>query len=73
MINLHISQHKKEFDIELYGADGLILNELSTAALRVLDAMERCNGHQAKENLTTLILMLIEKSEENGNVRHKRE
>jgi len=63
MINLHISQRKKEFDLELYGADGLILNELSTATLRILDAMEQYNGHPARENLTALVLMLIEKSE----------
>jgi len=69
MINLHIDQTNSEMNMELRGADGLVLNELSTAALRMLDAMERCNGHPAKENLTTLILMLIEKSEQKEQKR----
>ena len=60
MINMHIGNG--EMSLELNGSDDLLIDELSTAVVRMLGAMEQSDGNPVKENLTLLILQLIDKS-----------
>lgn len=60
MINMHIGN--REMSLELNGSDDLLIDELSTAVVRMLGAMEQSDGNPVKENLTLLILQLIDKS-----------
>ena len=62
MIRLHIDRNETE--IEMHDSDELILRELSSATIKMLQAMEHCNGNPAKENLTVLIMMLINETEQ---------
>ncbi|MBR4320549.1 MAG: hypothetical protein IKI37_11500 [Oscillospiraceae bacterium] len=46
-------------EMELNGSDELLIDEFSTAIIRMLYAFERHSGVPVKENLTKLILTLI--------------
>lgn len=62
MIHLHV--HEDKMELEMRGSDATILDELSTAVVRILDALERSDGNPANENMTFLILMLLNKMQE---------
>lgn len=61
MIQLWICE--KEMEVRLRGSDEMLLDELSTAVTRMLRAMERSEGRPVADNLTALILSLLEKTE----------
>lgn len=62
MIDLHTDQNG--MTIDMAGSDRLILEELSAASVRILSALGRDSGFSVRENLTALVLILIEKSEQ---------
>ncbi len=61
MISLHIE--KMNMELEMQGSDMLILDELSLAVVRILYALEYSEGNSVTENLTYLVLNLIEKNQ----------
>ncbi|MBR0485317.1 MAG: hypothetical protein IJJ69_11170 [Oscillospiraceae bacterium] len=63
MIKLEINCQNME--LEMRGSDDLILNELSLAVIRMLNAMEQSDGRPTAENLSCLVLSLIAMQEGN--------
>jgi len=61
MISLHIDNEKIE--LEMRGSDLIILDEISLAVTRILYALEHSEGNSRQENLTYLILNLIEQNQ----------
>ncbi|MBR1528145.1 MAG: hypothetical protein IJ642_02435 [Oscillospiraceae bacterium] len=61
MIDLHIDHEKME--LEMRGSDLVILDELSLAVTRILYALEHSQGNPKEENLTYLVLSLIEQNQ----------
>ncbi|MDE6730484.1 MAG: hypothetical protein K2J71_06885 [Oscillospiraceae bacterium] len=64
MIRLQVCP--EEIQIEMRGSDHAILSELSDAIFRMLKAMEHSEGRPVSENLTALILRLLEMQEMNS-------
>ena len=52
-----------EVQIEMRGSDNVILSELSDVVFRVLEAIAHDDGRPVSENLTILILHLLEMQE----------
>lgn len=69
MIHLQINNH--EFQMELRGSDDKILEELSSAAVRMLTAMEQSDGRCMKENLALLVMKMLEKSKQEADFHEK--
>lgn len=61
MIRLQVNP--KEIQVEMHGSDQTILLELSGAIFRMLEAMQHSGGSSVPENLTILILRLLEMQE----------
>ena len=61
MLKLFVNHETME--LEMRGSDLLILDELSLAVTRILYALEHSEGCPVKENLTYLVLNLIEKNQ----------
>ncbi|MDE5769308.1 MAG: hypothetical protein K2H82_07985 [Oscillospiraceae bacterium] len=61
MIRLQVCP--QEVKVEMRGSDNVILSELSDAIFRMLEAMEHSGGRPVSENLTILILHLLEMQE----------
>lgn len=61
-----------EVQVEMRGADDVILRELSDAVFRMLGAMEHSEGRSVPENLTIFILHLLEMQEsDTGEIKNK--
>ena len=57
MIKMHVRH--ENIELEMRGSDELILDELSLAIIRMLHALEQCDGNPLEDNLTVLVLSLI--------------
>lgn len=57
MIKLQVDNGNMQ--IEMRGSDEVILTDLSESVMRMLNAMQTSGGHSVSENLTMLVLSLL--------------
>ncbi len=61
MIQLEIRENNTE--IKLHGSDALIIDELASASLRILCALETNGGDSLEETTAAFILHLLDKKD----------
>ena len=62
MISLKIDND--QIEAKMCGSDAVIIDELSTAAVRILTALEEDSGRPVRETLGVLILHMLSKSQQ---------
>ena len=62
MISLKIDNDR--IDAKIHGSDEIVIDELSTAVVRILTALEEDGGRPVREILGVLILHMLSKSQQ---------
>lgn len=62
MISLQINNN--QIEAKIHGSDEIVIDELSTAVVRILTALEEDGGRPVREILGVLILHMLSKSQQ---------
>ena len=62
MISLKIDND--QIEAKIHGSDEIVIDELSTAVVRILTALEEDDGRPVRETLGVLILHMLSKSQQ---------